>query len=491
MDFGIGTLFWQIPEAVIVADAATGKVLLWNPAAEDLFGYRAAEMVGREVDAIIPARYRAAHHQGLARYHDTGHGHLIDARRAVELPALRRDGTELTVELSLSAATGPNGERYALAIIRDVTARKTAERAMRQQAQLLDLAHDAILVRGLHDRRISFWNQGAEQLLGYPREEALGQDVVALLRPISGEAPIQGALEQHGGWSGEVTVRHRDGSPRQLEARMTVQPGLDGEAPMVLELLIDLSERKRQEAMLQRTFQELKQADRYKDEFLSVISHELRTPLNFIMGFASLLEDEVAGPLTPQQHVYTDKILNGADRMLALVNDLLDFAKLQAGKFDIDRHPTPYAPLIQDVIATMAPLAEDREIRLTSDVQVDVLPTIDGPRVIQILTNLLSNAIKFTPPHGEVRLVARVEGEELVTEVTDTGPGIAEADIPRVFEKFKQLDMSTTRQVGGTGLGLSIAKALVEAHGGTIGAISELGHGSTFWFRLPLVADER
>jgi signal transduction histidine kinase len=143
------------------------------------------------------------------------------------------------------------------------------------------------------------------------------------------------------------------------------------------------------------------------------------------------------------------------------------------------------------VIATLAPLAEDREIRLTSDVQVDVLPTIDGPRVIQILTNLLSNAIKFTPPHGEVRLVARVEGEELVTEVTDTGPGIAEADIPRVFEKFKQLDMSTTRQVGGTGLGLSIAKALVEAHGGTIGAISELGHGSTFWFRLPLVADER
>ncbi len=244
--------------------------------------------------------------------------------------------------------------------------------------------------------------------------------------------------------------------------------------------------RERALALAREMTLELREADKAKDEFLSVISHELRTPLNFIMGFASILEDEVAGPMSRQQHEYMGKILNGVDRMLLLVNDLLDFAKIQAGKFELHRHATPYAPLVEEVVSTMRPLADQKDIAVSSDVAVDVTPTVDGPRVVQVLTNLLSNAVKFTPAGGSIRVTARIDGNDLLTEVTDTGIGISAEDLPKLFTRFRQLDMSSTREAGGTGLGLSISKGIVEAHGGSIGVRSEKGCGSTFWFRLPL-----
>jgi signal transduction histidine kinase len=233
---------------------------------------------------------------------------------------------------------------------------------------------------------------------------------------------------------------------------------------------------------------QLRAADRHKDEFLSVISHELRTPLNFIMGFASVLDDEVAGELNAQQRAFVGNILSGSDRMLGLVNDLLDVAKIQAGRFELCAHPTPYWPLLEEVLATLRPLADQRGLTLTALVETEVAPPMDGSRIVQVLTNLVGNAIKFTPPGGRVTLRAFVRDEELVTQVMDTGVGIDAADVPKLFQRFSQLDMSATRQSGGTGLGLSISKALVEAHGGQIGVLSEVGHGSTFWFTLPLGA---
>jgi signal transduction histidine kinase len=230
---------------------------------------------------------------------------------------------------------------------------------------------------------------------------------------------------------------------------------------------------------------ELRHADRAKDEFLSVISHELRTPLNFIMGFASILEDEIAGPLNPQQHEYLNKINDGADRMLMLVNDLLDFAKLQAGKFTLAPETTAYPALVSEVIGSMRPLAVQKGLQLSTDLRADEALYIDGKRVGQIIYNLVSNAIKFTPRGGQVRVTTFRENGCVRTEVTDTGIGIATEDVPKLFTRFKQLDMSATRQAGGTGLGLSIAKALVEAHGGQIGVRSEAGKGSTFYFTLP------
>jgi len=263
-------------------------------------------------------------------------------------------------------------------------------------------------------------------------------------------------------------------------------PNETGTAQGILVIANDVTQRVENERLQTERIAQLQAADRTKDEFLSVISHELRTPLNFITGFASTLDDEVYGPLTQDQHTAVSRILNGADRMLLLVDDLLDFAKLQAGKFELSPEPTPYAALVEDAVALMQPLAQQKGIRLSAQVDVPQSPTVDGSRLTQVLTNLISNALKFTESSGEVCVVAAVRDGWLVTEVRDSGCGIAEDDIPRLFQPFQQLDMGSTRKAGGTGLGLVITEALIEAHGGTISVESKVGAGSTFRFQLPL-----
>ena len=253
-----------------------------------------------------------------------------------------------------------------------------------------------------------------------------------------------------------------------------------------VELFLSKRKIQRQAEDLERANEALRELDHYKDEFLSVISHELRTPLNFIMGFASILDDEVAGPMSDQQHAYLSKILSGADRMLGLVNDLLDMAKFRAGRFDLYPAWHRYPLLIEEVLTTLKPLADQKRLRVIAEVPAELDVWVDGPRIIQLATNLVGNAIKFTPDGGTILVRAWAEKGGLVTEVVDSGVGIAPEDLSQLFVRFKQLDMSSTREVGGTGLGLSISKALVEAHGGTISATSAgVGKGATFRFDLP------
>ncbi|GEM_PF-3140120 len=250
-----------------------------------------------------------------------------------------------------------------------------------------------------------------------------------------------------------------------------------------LELLV--SERTRQ---LEKSYESCLETEHFKNNFLSVISHELRTPLNFIMGFASILDDELLGPVPQPQRECLKKILYGTDRMMSVVNNLVDMSWILAGKFQLAPAMTDYLPIVNEVISILRSYAAEKRITLEVDVQATGEIEIDGERVSRVLSNLLENAIKFTPEEGTVRLKARRIGGELMTEVSDTGIGITPEDLPNLFKPFSQLDMSSTRRYGGTGLGLSISKAVVDAHGGQIGVISELGKGSTFWFSLPVRA---
>lgn len=231
----------------------------------------------------------------------------------------------------------------------------------------------------------------------------------------------------------------------------------------------------------------LRRTDELKDQFLSILSHELRTPINAVMGFGSILQDEVSGPLSEQQQGFLEKMMGGADTLLGLVEDLLDMSRIQAGKFSVESEPIDARDAIASAFEATGPLEVSKGVTRRLDLP-GALPLIlaDRRRLIQVLMNLIGNAIKFTPKGGEVLVRVRPRGKDLLVEVTDTGVGIDPDDIPKLFRRFGQLDMSSTRQAGGTGLGLSICKAIVEAHGGAIGVESAPSAGSTFWFTVPL-----
>jgi PAS domain S-box-containing protein len=350
---------------------------------------------------------------------------------------------------------------------------------------------------------ITLINPAAAAMLGYDRQALVGKPIHETIHHSDAEGnrvdaaacPLNHAIREGQAYAATEEVFWRqDGASFLVELLCNPIRGQAGMGAVVT--FKDITERKQAEAELaNRTAElealndQLRQADIYKDEFLSVISHELRTPLNFIMGFASILDDEVAGELSENQHDYLQRIMYGAERMLHLVDDLLDFAKMQAGKLVLMPHEVPYAPLVDEVIRTLTPLAAQKGITLESEIEVPQPPNLDDQRIGQVLTNLINNGIKFTGEGGRVSVCAWVEADRIVTEVTDTGKGIAPEDLPGLFVRFKQLDMSATREAGGTGLGLSITKALVEAHGGEIVACSEgRGHGTTFRFTLPLQA---
>ncbi len=242
-----------------------------------------------------------------------------------------------------------------------------------------------------------------------------------------------------------------------------------------------------------RELKELKEVDRLKSDFLSAISHELRTPLNFITGFGSVLDDEVAGPLTPEQHRYMRKILMGAEQLISLINNLLDFTRMEAGRFTILRRPTRYPELVRAAVDNLRQVAQQKGLDLSEELGELPVVQVDPDRVTQVLYNLLFNAIKFTEPGGAIRVRAYARPDAVVTEVIDTGIGIGPDDLPKVFTKFFQADEVSTgkgRQTKGTGLGMAITKGLVEAHGGCIEVESELGKGTTVRFTLPLNVPE-
>jgi signal transduction histidine kinase len=230
--------------------------------------------------------------------------------------------------------------------------------------------------------------------------------------------------------------------------------------------------------------QRLRELDELKTQFVNAVTHDLRTPLTSIKGFGEFLEDEVGGPLSPEQKGFVRQIQQSSRRLEGLVNDLLDFARIEAGTFHLRLVRADLGAQVRDNVESVQPLFRDAGVTLRLSLPEEALKAwIDPQRIDQVLSNLLSNAAKFTPRGGCVTVRLLAEADALRCEVEDTGVGIAPADFEKLFRRFSQLQAGNAK--GGTGLGLSISKAIVEAHGGHIGVESALGAGSTFWFTLP------
>lgn len=260
---------------------------------------------------------------------------------------------------------------------------------------------------------------------------------------------------------------------------------ISGTVQDVTEYRQALSEIARHTAELQQA----RELDRLKTDFVNAVSHDLRSPLTTIRGYAEFLEEQIAGPLNDQQRDFITQIQKSTFRLENLVNDLLDFARMEAGTFRLETRPCDVRTLIRDIAESLGPQIEGAKLSLRL-VLAPEMPEVrmDARRIERVLTNLIGNAIKFTPEGGTIEVRASRDDSQLRIEVSDTGIGIDPADMPKLFKRFSQLEQGARK--GGTGLGLNISKGIVEAHRGKIGVDSQVNRGSTFWFTLPLSAEE-
>ena len=366
-----------------------------------------------------------------------------------------------------------------------------AEAAMRESEQryrhIVDLAHDIIYSTDA-EGRFTFCNPTAVRLLKYASEDLIGRRYLDLVRPDYRQAVERfygrQFVKQTPSTYFELPVLAQDGSELWIgqNVQLIIENGrLDGFHAVAR----DVTERKRAEAELQKAKGVAEAANRAKSEFLANMSHEIRTPMNAIIGMADLLSET---PLTKEQEEYVRVFRRASDNLLALVNDILDLSKVEAGGLTLEHVEFDLVELIEKTSEMVAKVAHDKGLELACQVMADVPRDLVGDphRLRQILLNLMGNALKFTMA-GEV--VMRVQNDPdarqpgaLLFSVSDTGIGVPGDKLGIIFESFTQADSSTTRQYGGTGLGLAISKRLVELMGGRIWATSTVGQGSTFSF---------
>jgi PAS domain S-box-containing protein len=410
---------------------------------------------------------------------------------------VRKDGSlvwgELFASLQRDAAGKP---AYDISIVNDISERKRLEEELRASEErrrlILDNAHDAFIAMSA-DGRIAEWNRHAEITFGWPRADAVGRVLSeTIIPPQFREAHTRGVARFLATGEGpvlnrvlEVPALRRDGC--EFPAEISIAPVRVGEQYLFAAFIRDVTERKRAEEELRRTKEAAEAANRAKDEFLATVSHELRTPMNAILGMTDLTLDTL---LTEDQRQYLTTVKWAADALLGIINDILDFAKIEAGRLELDPADFSLSPVLGATLRALAVRAHKKGLELVCQQRPGVPDALigDAGRLRQVLLNLLGNAIKFTE-RGEVVLLVESaaepapEGEvSLRFSVTDTGIGIPPEKQAKIFQAFEQEDASTTRRYGGTGLGLTIAARLVALMGGAITVDSVPGQGSTFAF---------
>ena len=418
----------------------------------------------------------------------------------VEEPVTHRDGTVRQLMTRKSRLVAIDGSVHLVGSSTDITDVKARERALEESTRenevfrnLIDNVPVSIYAKR-SDLRQFYVNKGWCDLTGYSQEEAIGRTDVEIFGP-DGEAFVAGDLAVlRTGETQEIEERVTlpDGSVRHQFARKGAMIASDGSLYLIGSTT-DITELKQRESELSQARQRAVLADRAKSEFLANMSHEIRTPMNGVLGMAELL---AKSDLDPKQKTFTDIIVKSGNALLTIINDILDFSKIDAGQMVLDPGPFNLAEAIEDVATLVSTRAKEKDIELVVRVQpgLDRQFVGDVGRIRQIVTNLLGNAVKFT---DEGHVLVDVTGErvpagtKLTISVTDTGIGIPEDKLKLVFEKFSQVDTSSTRRHEGTGLGLAITSRLVEMMGGEIGVDSAEGKGSTFWFTMTLPRAEQ
>jgi PAS domain S-box-containing protein len=415
-----------------------------------------------------------------------------------ELVLRKRSGQRISVAVNAGTFHDSSGSvRGVLAAARDITVQKKLEEELRESQNytrgLVESSIDALMTTDVLGR-ISDVNRQMEVLTGTSREQLVGTPFKDYFTdPGKAEEAIRRVLNENRVTDYELTMRTPHGTV-DVSYNATTFRDTNGRLRGVFAASRDVTEQKRLRDQLRQRNRDLEvqnervqEANRLKSEFLARMSHELRTPLNSIIGFSEYLVAQGNGNLTAEQREYLDDIRNSGNHLLQLINDVLDLAKVEAGKMELG--PESFSPrkAVDEVCSVVRPMVKEKGIHLRTSVEAGLeLVTLDPLRFKQILYNLVSNAVKFTDTAGGIDIrLKRADGDRLRLDITDTGIGIPPEAMPRLFREFEQLDAGPGRRYQGSGLGLSLTKKLVELHGGTIGVESSVGHGTTFSVVLP------
>lgn len=504
----------------IIGESLDGIITSWNAGATRMFGYSAEEATGKSVSWFA---WPGEENKIDALLSRLKHGERVDH---FETARRHKTGRKVLVSLSLSPIRDSNGAIIGIAkIARDITDQKIAEEALaaselrlyalseqekqtraeilveRRFRELIDHAPDAILQVDTAGN-IVFANSTAALMFGYTCDELLSSAVELLVPEAKRAAHSEqrktfaaAGIARPMGLGMDLHARRKDGTEFPVE--ISLSPVKTEQGVYITAVVRDVTERKHieeQMRLLEKGYlqelearkQEAERLNRLKSDFLASISHELRTPLHTIIGFAELLHEESAGPLNIEQKRFVGHICHDSEHLLALINDVLDLSRIEAGGLQLHSEALVLADLISEAAKAIKPSAEAKDIALLLDTHADVRVSADALRIRQVLYNLLTNAIKFTPCGGSIRVRTRFSNAQTVqVTVSDTGIGIAPDQQLQIFERFYQLGVTTQGIREGTGLGLAISKQLVEMHGGKIWVESQLGEGSHFHFTLP------
>lgn len=517
----------------IVTIDERGAIVEFNPAAQRIFGYSREEVLGREMaEIIIPERLRERHRQGIAHYVATGQGRVLD--RHIELPALRRDGTEFLVELAITRIN-QQGPPLFTGYIRDISERKRAEehlkflsRASELFASSLDFDATmkniaALAVPALADwavvdlasresdqpyRRLALVHvdpRKTELALSVSRKYAPDEKTDRVLHAIrTGQSELVAEVTEETLRAGSRSDEHFQILKDIGIVSYMIVPLRLRDVPIGAVTFVSSDSRRRftQSDLTQaeefarrassafensRLYSEAQQANRAKDNFLAVLSHELRTPMTSILGWSRMLAD---GDLDKETYdMAVDAIQRGAEVQAGLIEDVLDMSRITSGKMRLDVQQCDLAAISEAALTTVEPAAIAKAIAVDFEKVGATLVTGDPGRLQQVIWNLLTNAIKFTPRGGRIHVSIENSDSSAQVSVTDTGQGFAREFGAHLFEPFRQAENAVTRTHGGLGLGLSIVRHLVEQHGGTVTAESSgAGQGATFRVRIPLRA---